>query len=207
MNTESNKTSYPLCWPDGWPRVTFRRDSPFKRSCSYAARHHSMDEVRRALSSELNLLGASKVILSTNVELRLDGLPYSGRRAPLDCGAAVYFTFKGKQVALACDKWNRVEDNVWAICKHIEALRGQQRWGVGSIEQAFRGYMAIPERTSGSAWWNVLGVTINATTEQIQEAYRAKAKLCHPDLGGTDAEMAQVNLAYEEAQAAANGVL
>jgi DnaJ-domain-containing protein 1 len=96
---------------------------------------------------------------------------------------------------------------VWAICKHIEALRGQQRWGVGSIEQAFRGYMAIPERTSGSAWWNVLGVTINATPEQVQEAYRAKAKLVHPDLGGTDAEMAQVNLAYEEAQAAANGAL
>jgi hypothetical protein len=166
-----------------------------------------MDEVRRALSNELYLLGASKIVLSTNVELRLDGLPYSNRRAPADCGAAVYFTFKGKQVALACDKWDRVECNVWAICKHIEALRGQQRWGVGSIEQAFRGYMAIPERTSGSSWWNVLGVTINATPEQIQEAYRAKAKACHPDLGGSDSAMAAVNLAYEEAQAVMNGAL
>lgn len=75
--------------------------------------------------------------------------------ACIDRGAAVYFEMKGKPVSLACDKWNRVEDNIWAIAKHIEALRGQQRWGVGSIEQAFRGYTALPAigESSASEWW------------------------------------------------------
>jgi hypothetical protein len=112
---------------------------------------------------------------------------------------ALYFALKEKPVVLACDKWRRVADNIWAIAKHIEALRGQERWGVGSIEQAFRGYMALPERSEASSWWKVLGVALNATPEQIKEAYRRKSLECHPDRGGTDQAMAEVNLAYAEA--------
>ena len=158
-----------------------------------------MVEARTFLSDELDRLGASRVVLSTNVELKLDGQPYANRTPPKDPGAAVYFRFREKPVTLACDKWDRVEDNVWAIGCHIEALRGQERWGVGTIEQAFRGYMAIPERT-GMDWWTVLGVAINASLEQVEEAYRAKARIAHPDCGGTNSAMAQLNLAIEEAR-------
>jgi hypothetical protein len=115
---------------------------------------------------------------------------------------AVYFTFRGKSVTLACDKWHCVADNIWAIAKHVEALRGQERWGVGSLEQAFRGYMAIPERSEASSWWTVLGIAINSSPEQIRNAFCAKAKKLHPDVGGSDADMAAVNLAYEEAMSA-----
>jgi hypothetical protein len=162
-----------------------------------------MTDAREFLAAELGRLGASRQILSTNVELRIDGLPYANRAAPTDPGAAVYFQFKSKPVTLACDKWNRVEDNIWAIARHIAALRQQQRDGVGTIEQAFRGYMQIPERTSGSAWWNVLGIAVNATAEQVTAAYRHKAKHLHPDTNGgvdTNGAMAELNLAYAEAQ-------
>jgi hypothetical protein len=146
-----------------------------------------MEESCDFLSSELDRLGAKKVVLSTNVPRRLDGRPYSGHARPQDPGAAVYFEFKGKPVSLACDKWLRVEDNVWAIAKHIESLRGQKRWGVGSIEQAFRGYMALPGmgQTSGISWWTVLGVPVNSTSEQVREAYLLLAKKHHPDKGGS----------------------
>ena len=145
-----------------------------------------MDEVRRALANELSRLGAKKVVLSTNVKLRLDGNPYAGQPQPADTGAAVYFDLKGKAVSLACDKWRRVEDNIWAIVKHIEAIRGQERWGVGSVEQSFRGYMALPAigQTSGLQWWNVLGVPVNASAEQVREAYQILVKKHHPDRGG-----------------------
>ena len=106
---------------------------------------------------------------------------------------------KGKPVALACDRWNRVECNVWAIAKHIESLRAQDRWGVGNIEQAFRGYMAIPERTGGSNWWETLGVLINASPDQVREAYRILAKKHHPDVLGGNAELfRRVNEAYQQ---------
>jgi hypothetical protein len=211
----SNKTAYPLAWPDGWPRTKngFRVASNFRKSSvrSWTASdgvtresrsfdgRHSMSDARDFLALEIERLGGSKAVLSTNVELRLDGLPYSNRATPQDPGAAVYFELKSKPVALACDKWARVEDNVWALAKHIEALRGQQRWGFGRIEQAFRGYMAIPERASGDRWQDVLGVAVNATKEQVIDAWRSKVKAIHSN--GDDHELAaKVNLAYEEAK-------
>ena len=81
----------------------------------------------------------------------------------------------------------------------IGVLRGQERWGVGTIEQAFRGYMAIPERT-GNNWWVALGVAINATLEQAEAAYRSKAKEAHPDTSGSTEAMAALNLAIAEAR-------
>ena len=194
----NDKTAFPLTWPDRWPRTPKNRqqDSRFKRPTRSPARNHSMDEVRRELANEIDRLGARKAILSTNVRLRLDGLPYSNQSQPDDRGAAVYFELKGKPVSLACDKWNRVEDNIWAIVKHIESLHGQDRWGVGNIEQAFRGYMALPERASGGDWWEVLGVAINASEDQVKEAYRILVKKHHPDAGGDSEFFLRVQEAY-----------
>lgn len=184
----SEQTSYPLSWPEGWPRTPKqkRRNSPFLRPVKFSSRGRSMDEARRGLADELARLGARGEVLSTNIQLRLDGMPYSNRSQPDDTGAAVYFELKGKPVSLACDKWNRVEDNIWAIVKHIESIRGQDRWGVGSVEQAFHGYMALPApgQSSGIQWWTVLGVPINASADQVKEAYRILVAKHHPDRGG-----------------------
>lgn len=188
----SEQTAYPLSWPEGWPRTAKqqRRMSRFSRSHAFAARWHSMNEARELLAGELRRLGARKCVLSTNVPLRLDGAPYANQKQPDDTGAAVYFELKGRPVSLACDRWLHVEDNVWAIGRHIEALRAQERWGVGSIERAFSGYQALPAvgESSASDWWKTLGVPVNATVDQVRDAYRVLVKKHHPDRGG-DAEM------------------
>lgn len=199
----SEQTAYPLSWPEGWARTRFRKESPFMRSMAYGARRRSMDEARRGLAGEISRLGATREVLSTNVKLRIDGLPYSNQAQPADPGAAVYFQLKGRPVSLACDKWSRVEDNIWAIVKHIEALRGQERWGVGSVEQAFRGYTALPAPGETSGWWSVLGVAINATPEQVKDAYRILVSKHHPDKGGDVEMFHRVQRAWEAFQAAA----
>lgn len=51
-----------------------------------------MGKARDQLLAELRLLGAKGLVVSTNVELRLDGLPYSESRHIADPGVAVYFT-------------------------------------------------------------------------------------------------------------------
>ena len=159
-----------------------------------------MDESCRQLGAELGRLGAKNEVLSTNVKRRLDGAPYSGQAQPQDTGAAVYFELKGKKISLACDKWNRVEDNIWAIAKHVEALRGQQRWGVGSIDQAFRGYTALPAigTTSGMNWWEVLGVPINSAPDQVREAYKILVRKQHPDVGGDRERFQRIQEAWEQ---------
>lgn len=198
-----NKTAFPLCWPDNWQRTPAGRirSSNFQRSCSFAARRHSMDESRRALAGELERMGARDVILSTNIKLRIDGLPYSGQAQPADKGIAVYFQYKKKPTVIACDKWDRVEDNIWSVFKTIEALRGISRWGSSQMmEQAFRGYTALPGvgETGGSKWWEVLGVTINAGLEAVRDAYRKKALETHPDQGGSTEEFLKVQTAWKQ---------
>jgi len=198
----SEQTSFPLSWPEGWPRTAphLRRDSPFLRPAKFAARYHSMEEARRELARELNLLGARREVLSTNVQLQLDGVPYSGRTPPADPGAAVYFTLKEKPTSLACDRWRRVEDNIWAIKCKIYNLRADERYGVGSIEQAFRGYMALPApgESGASDWWRTLGVPVNASPTQVRDAYRLLVKKHHPDRNGEADLFRRVQAAYQQ---------
>jgi hypothetical protein len=196
-------TAYPLSWPIGWPRVPHRTGSQFGK--------HSIADCTAEILRQLSLLSARSIVISTNLQLRQDGLPKSNQSAPADPGAAVYFQLR-KSVyrepkwhtittdhVLACDKWTRVEDNLWAIGKHTEALRGQQRWGVGSIDQAFAGYTALPAagETSGEAWWQVLSVPATANADAINQAYRAKARAAHPDTGGSDEAMSRLNAARD----------
>lgn len=185
-------TAYPLAWPMGWVRTKFRSRSEFGA--------HSLANASQEVLRQLRLLGASRVVISTNIELRQDGLPYSGRKAPNDPGAAIYFSLKGKPLVLACDKWHSVEDNVWAIAKHIDALRGQNRWGVGSVEQAFAGYTALPQPKAKGNWWEVLGVARSSNLDQINAAFRSLAKQHHPDAGGDADRFIEIKEALEEAR-------
>lgn len=158
------------------------------------------DEIIR----QVEALGGASLVISSNVELRLDGLPLSNRRPPEDPGAAVFFRLKTKPCVLACDRWNRVEDNLWAIAKHIEALRGQERWGVGSVEQAFAGYTALPGpgETSAATWWSLLGVAHDTPFELVKSSYLERAKISHPDNGGTHEAMVLLNEAWDQARRA-----
>ena len=197
-----NETSYPLFWPTGKPRIRSRRPSRFGTS-SY--KRPTIDASRRFLFEELGRLKAKNTVLSTNQELRLDGLPRSDRRPPEDPGAAVYFTLDGKRIVLSCDQWIGLGCNIWAIAKHIEALRGQDRWGVGSVEQAFAGYVALPAPTAAADnCWTVLGMTGNPipSRDEIDRQYRALAQKSHPDVaGGSHDAMSRLNAAREAALA------
>jgi hypothetical protein len=207
---------YPLCWPDGWQRTNpnHRKPAAFRRASRKTPdaqaiggyrwqpqRRVTMEEAVGELQDELRRLGASLPILSTNVRLRQDGIPYSAQKTPDDPGAAVYFKLKGMALALACDKWNRVEDNVVAIARHIEALRAQERWGVGRIEQAFRGYAALPGpgASTGESWWLVLGVAHNCTAADVKARFRELAKTVHPDVGGAHEAWLRLQAAYDTA--------
>lgn len=170
-------TNYPLAWPFGWERISLmnRTRSQFGK--------HSIISSARQLENEIRLMRGRDMIISTNLRVRNDGLPYSNQRPPEDTGVAVYFEWKKKPIVFACDKYRAIEDNLWAIVKHLEALRGQERWGVGSLDQAFAGYAALPDPNERT-WWDVLRVTITAGKEEIKAAYFKLANQYHPDHGG-----------------------
>lgn len=188
--------AYPLQWPPAWPRTKRPESARFDTSFGIA---------RNRLLDELRLLGATDVIISSNIELRRDGLPYSNQRQPDDPAIAVYFKLNGENQCVPCDKWTRTEDNLQAIRKTIEALRGLERWGAKEmVNAAFRGFKALPESIimsehTARAWWEVLEVSQTANPDVIRAAYKAQLHYKHPDKGGNQWKFEELQKAFKEA--------
>lgn len=190
--TERPDQRYPLTWPDGWPRTStwLRGPSPFKVS---------PDKAYRELVQELDRLGARNIIISSNLKLRQDGFPYANQPRHDDEGIAVYFTRKGKDMVLACDKFAKREANMRAITKTIDAIRGIERWGSSDLmERAFTGFAQLGH-DSTRKWWDVLGVASDAPWPEIEAIYLRRRSATHPDRGGDAAEFHAVQGAYEQA--------
>lgn len=212
---------YPLSWPFGWKRTArgqrrraafssqkttdYRRNDGTTYSTTSKAPVTVTGALRR-LIGQLRLMGVREgdVIISTNVPTRLDGLPYSTAKEPDDPGAAVYFRLNKQDRVLACDAWTRVADNLTAIAQHIDALRRIDRYGVGTLEQAFAGYAALPAK--GATWRSALGFGPDdpVTREAIDKAFKERARTSHPDVGGSHEAMAALTSARAEAFAEAN---
>jgi hypothetical protein len=188
-----NVPAYPLHWPPGWTRARSRSRSDFKHQ---GQRLTISQALRHRLNPELERLHARNITISTNVPPHR----YDQLGDGIDPGVAVYFTLDGDPRVLACDRWDRTADNLVAVAKHIEALRGQERWGVGSLEQAFAGYKALPALAAARAWWEVLGLPSTATGMQIRARRLELLEKFHPDRPGGDVnQAAEVNAAYQAA--------
>lgn len=196
--------AFPLCWPTGRPRTPHYQRESARFDTSFArVRDNIVREVELLTNTRRGIWGNAGIIISTNIPLRRDGLPLANQRKPDDVGVAVYFTYKKQQRCFACDRWNAVEDNMQAIAKTIEALRGIARWGTGDmLDAAFTGFTALPV-PAAREWWEVLGATRTASIDEARAAYRRAASAAHPDRGGTDARMAEINRAWQQAQEAA----
>ena len=195
----SGAEAFPLQWPDGWPRTpAWKRDSGSK----FGGKVHglTMGRARDQLIAELQRLGGRSVVISSNVRLRLDGLPYSDQRKMDDPGVAVYFVLKKRPMVMAVDRYSSVAGNMRSLTLAIEAMRQLERHGGGTMmERAFTGFAAIAPPDWKKPWRQVFGVEPSWSGD-LAALYREKARNRHPDAGGSDQLMAELNVAYAEAK-------
>jgi hypothetical protein len=206
----SEITRSPLCWPDNVPRTAPQnRHWPlFAEKTIALATTFLLEEINR-LNRRRYDYSDDSVIISSNLKLRLDGLPSGNQPEPLDTGVAIYFKLLfsrnarlfERPVVLTCDKWRKVSFNIDAIARDIQAQRARQRYGCTNIEQAFRGYLAIPERCGGPSWWVLLNIPSTATEQQVKDRFKQLAKTSHPDVGGSREQWLQLQEAYDQAMA------
>jgi hypothetical protein len=191
--TMSESTRFPLAWPDGWPRTPDYRRSRSRYEKAFA---RDRDEVLRRLKR----MGATTPIISTNVALRLDGLPLANQRAPKDPGVAVYFDRKRKPHVIACDAWQSVDENLRACLRTLEALAAIERSGSAQLEdRAYAGFARLPAAVGKSPTWrDVLGN--HQLLSHAESAYREMARSAHPDRGGSHEAMAELNAAIAGAR-------
>ena len=218
--------AYPLHWPTGRKRTKAhdRRRAQFGRletnetSTGWKYNEKKRLTVHGAIRRLINQVDAftrrghvyvidpATVVVSSNVRTRNDGLPYSNAAEPDDPGVAVYFELEGEPHCLACDTWDRVADNIAAVAKHLEAMRGMERWGVGDLRTHFAGFKALPggntvqpamtlgeaagfvEEAADQGGLMSLAQAVIDDVGAFKRAMRYAAKRCHPDTGGSEDE-------------------
>lgn len=207
-------SAYPLHWPAGWPRTPVGATKPgkFGTSTQKAGQHWrsitdiTLSQATQRVLGELDRMGIDRndIVISTNVTLRLDGLPRSGRRAPQDAGAAVYWKARGgANRVMAIDQYHKVEDNLAAIAATLDAMRAIERHGGAQIlDRAFTGFTALPAPTRTKSWREVMIFgSSTPTREQLRDRYRTLASTRHPDrAGGSNEAMSELNVALGEAE-------
>src|SRR5882672_8726768 len=174
--------AFPLQWPQGWPRTPdYRRQS----DRIFAGKIYGAVTMARAgeqLRSELRMLGAASTVISTNVALRQDGLPYSDQRKLTEPGVAIYFQLKGKPMAMSSDRYNTVGGNMRSLALAIDAMRQLERHGGGTMmERAFTGFAALPPPNQVKRRWRDVFSVEDNWRGDLSERYRMLAKLRHPD--------------------------
>lgn len=187
---------YPLAWPEGVERTKTPTGAKFQTTLFRA-----IENVRESLRKFGNDAGrpVKNVVVTTNASL------FDQR--PADTGIAVWFDWDGATRCIAIDRYSKIEHNVQAVHHVIEARRTELRHGgLNIVRQTFAGFqhaLPAPGTATKRTWWQVLGIAWTpgeAVTEaRIAAAYRAKAKEVHPDHGGSDALMAELNAARDEA--------
>jgi len=170
------------------------------------------NRARQLLVNELERLRARAVIISSNIPLRNDGMPHAGEaeRRFDDPGIAVYFSYKGKPMVMACDRFIRPAHNMRSLGLAIEAMRQLERHGGGvMMERAFAGFTALPPPEGSQPkrpWYVVLNYSedpearADLSVEEIEARFKTLAKRRHPDVDGGSTElMAELNEAREDA--------
>lgn len=209
--------AYPLQWPTGWKRTpaSARTTARFGKASSHSnatgwkpGRSLTIAEAVERLRAELQRMrvSANDLVISSDLKLRLDGLPMSGQCEPDDPGAAVYWrdpTQAGWPTrCMAIDRYDRVADNLAAIAATLDAMRAIERHGGADIlNRAFTGFAALPGAGDSGHWRDVLGVSESAGRDEIDAAYRRLRSQHHPDRGGDGEKFHAVQKAYEEATA------
>lgn len=186
--------AYPLQWPDGWTRTKPGKRKRSRYQVSFGkARNNVVDEVR--------LLDADDVVVSTDVPTNRSGLPYANHSEPDDPGVAVYWIKDGQPQVIACDAWHTVRENMRAVGYAIAGLRQIERTGATEIlTRAYAGFSALPP-ANGKSWRQALGFDEHepVTRQQIRDRRRELVMQHHPDRGGDEAKMAEINAAVTEA--------
>lgn len=139
---------------------------------------------------------------------------------PRDLQAEIIFDRGGKRYVVRCKKWSDWLDNLRAGERVIYYLhRAIEEYGVVTNEQRlgemfstfFLCFEATPDDTvlmlgdGSKPWWETLSIRREASRAEIMNAYRALAKIHHPDAGGSAADFKRLRKAYEDGLQAVEG--
>jgi len=196
-------------WPPEQPATPVGRRKPGLFTADYLARLN-------LLESEMTAVSAKDAILTAFIpknQIRADGWPLSSAKAA-GPGLILSFTSNGQPREFAADHYDDWKDNLYAVAKTLEALRGINRWGGASSGKQYAGFSPVlaPDAqpmpasfaSSQSAavfladhaeGWSAGQILNNSLV--LKSAYNAASIKLHPDTGGTHEGFVQLQQAKD----------
>lgn len=158
------------CWPG--ERCKSRRQSQFDTP---------WQKTINLLLSELDKLNARNLVIELDCDesqIKLDGglRAHAQMRGP---GVIVGFESAKGPMRFPCDTFLDWRDNIRAIAKALEALRAVDRYGVTLKNEQYRGWSALPDRTTEK-------------TSKRQQAAEWIVQACIAELEGDVPEIAEI---------------
>lgn len=183
-------------WPGELTHPMQRRIGPFKAG---------YDKTTRDLERELDHLDARDVVIQLELyesEIRRDGLPYANAR-PRHPGVILCFNCDKGPLKYPCDTYDTWTSNLRAIVLALQALRAVDRYGVTKRGEQYRGWMKLEapatwdaaEFIADGTGYSAESVRTNPTARAA--AYKLRARVLHPDAGGSDEAMKRLNQAMQ----------
>ncbi len=192
---------HPLKLPPNWT-VTPLTSREF---CRQFPANIELDDAIRFLEDEITALGMTAPVIYTNsIALNNPRLRKIDTRLS---GVTIQFG-TGKNTAwLACDKWQSLEQNLYALHLTIRALRNIESWGIApayfiiqaiSTENTATGYSSSTGHSTSQIpdWMAFLGLGHTAELEDANAVYRRRAKT----IAGDEDALIQLNQAMDEAR-------
>lgn len=178
------KFEYPLQWLPQQPRTKNPERARFGNHSAYKAGNYLVDELER--------LDAKNCVISSNLQQKPGGEGFYAKQRIDDPGVVVYFDLKGKGKAMACDKWDKAEHNLWALYLSVQAIRGLERWGGSEfLDGLFTGFKALPSPSDSVIAYKDYFKGLE-TDEEIRTRYKELARKLHPDAKDGNVEEFQV---------------
>jgi hypothetical protein len=106
------------------------------------------------------------------------------------------YTKDGKEVILSMGKQNRAVDNLRVLYLAIEAMRMNEKRGIGDVIGSAYLQLAAPPKAKDP--YEVLEIRQGASLEIAEAVYRTMVKKAHPDAGGSIEKVKELNHAIEE---------
>ena len=172
---------YPLAWPEHQRRTQNRVKSAFKATLPTAHKN---------VVSRLRLFASDTGTRLENARITSNASAFDVIE-PADPGIAVWFVWDGDVRCIAVDRYTTMKENLQALHHVLEARRTEFRHaGIEMVRTTFRGFRAALPAPGAIPWWTILGVAPTATPDEINAAFKAKAR----ELGATGNEAARSDL-------------
>lgn len=186
----------PLNWPEAMlatPRNQQRGDHGFPAL--------SLMESIQYLDSELADMTITSAVLFSDIEQPL--IERLRKKVGSHTGACLHFKYSGRAYVLACDRWQLLEHNIYALHLTLRQWRSIERWGIGNLSTLLAGFEVdrMPDAAEGQTgvaepWMEALGLGPTATLDDAVAVYHRRAKTVAHD----SEELAKLNSLMEEAR-------